>query len=102
LTQMHEQTKRMELHLQKKYYSFPKQVFFQTTANLAQFKTIAMLITHVHCAQGHNEVRGRPGQDASLAPPNVEPEDAEVFRKQMCCIEESTCAIPGIFQRLPQ
>ena len=27
------------------------------------------IITHVHCAQGRNEVRWRPGQEGSLAPP---------------------------------
>jgi len=34
LTQINEQTKRMQLHLWKNFYSFPKQ-FVPTTANLA-------------------------------------------------------------------
>jgi len=49
--------------------------------------------------QGRNEVRRRPGQEASLAPPMFEP---EVFRKQMNCMEESTCDIVGTFRRPPQ
>ena len=48
------------------------------------------------CSQGHNEVRWRPGQEASLAPPTFEP---EVFRKQMHCVDKSSCDIIGIFRR---
>jgi len=48
------------------------------------------------CTQGHNEVRWRPGQEASLAPPMFE---TEVCRKLMYCIEGSTCDIVGTFQR---
>jgi len=40
--------------------------------------------------QGRNDVRWRPGQESSLAAPMFE---AEVFRKQMYYIEESTCDI---------
>jgi len=40
--------------------------------------------------QRHNEVRWRPGQQASLASPMFEPEE---FRKQIYCIEESTCDV---------
>jgi len=45
---------------------------------------------------GANEFRWRPGKETSLAPPMFEP---EVFRKQMYCIEESTCNIVGTFRR---
>jgi len=45
--------------------------------------------------QGRNEVRWCPGQEASLAP-MFEP---EIFRKQMYCIDESTCDIVGTFRR---
>jgi len=50
--------------------------------------------------QGRNEVRWRPGQEASLAPPCS---NLQVLRKQICCwrkylrhccdFEESTCDI---------
>ena len=40
--------------------------------------------------QGRNGVRWRPGQEASLAPPCS---NLELFRKQMYCIEGSTCDI---------
>jgi len=43
--------------------------------------------------QGRNEVRWRLGQEAILAPPCSK----QVFRKQMYCIEESTCDIVGTF-----
>ena len=43
--------------------------------------------------QRRNEVRWRPGQEASLASSCSK----QVFRKQMYCIEESTCDTVGIF-----
>ena len=43
--------------------------------------------------QERNEVRWRPGQEASLSPPCSK----RVFRKQMYCIEECACYIVGIF-----
>ena len=46
--------------------------------------------------QGRNEVRWRPGQEASFAPLMFEP---EIFRRQMYCIEDSTWDIVGTFQR---
>jgi len=49
--------------------------------------------------QWRNEVRWRPRQEVTLAPPMFEP---GVFRKQMHCIEESTCDIVGTFRRPPQ
>ena len=49
------------------------------------------------CTQGRNEVRWRPGQEASLASPMFEPED---FRKQIHSIEESSCDIVGTSRRL--
>jgi len=51
------------------------------------------------CAsQGRNEVEWRLGQGASFATPMFEP---EVFRKQMCCIEERICNIttPAVIRR---
>ena len=51
------------------------------------------------CAsQGRNEVEWRLGQGASFATPMFEP---EVFRKQMCCIEERICDIttPAVIRR---
>jgi len=36
---------------------------------LVDAKTVAIFITHVHCAQRRNEVRWCPGQEESLAPP---------------------------------
>jgi len=47
------------------------------------------------CRQVRNEVRWRPGKEGSLAP-MFEP---EVFRRQMNCIEESTCGSVGTFRR---
>ena len=44
---------------------------------------------------GANEVRWRPGQEASLAPACSK----QVFRKQMYCTEESICDIVGTFWR---
>jgi len=44
--------------------------------------------------QVRNEVRWLPGQKASLAPQMCEP---EVFRKQMYCIEKTTCDIVGTY-----
>ena len=40
-----------------------------------------------------------PGTRRKLGAPILEP---EVFRKQMCCIEESTGDIAGIFRRPPR
>ena len=47
-------------------------------------------------AQGRNEVTWRPGQEAKLTSPMFGP---EVFRKQMYCIEESTCDIVETFRQ---
>jgi len=47
--------------------------------------------------QGRNEVKWRKGQEASLAPPMFK---SELFRKQICCIVESTCDILG-FSAIP-
>jgi len=47
-----------------------------------------------HCIQRRNEVRWRPGQEASLATHVL----TEVFRKQMYCIQET---IVGTFRRPP-
>jgi len=49
--------------------------------------------------QGRSAFRWRPGQEASLMPPMVEP---DVFQKQIRCIEGSTCDIVGSFRRPPQ
>ena len=49
--------------------------------------------------QGRNEVRWSPGQEASLAAPMFEP---EIIRKQIYCIEESTCDTVVAFRRHPQ
>jgi len=49
--------------------------------------------------QGRNDVRWRPGQEANLAPPFS---NLKSFRKEMYCIEESTCDIIGTFQRPSQ
>jgi len=51
----------------------------------------------VQCYQGCNEVRWRPGQEASLAPSCSK----QVFRKQMHRIKRSTCDIIGAFRRPP-
>jgi len=59
---------------------------------------ICIEVTSLH-KQARNVIRWRPGQEASLAPPYPKP---EVFRKQMYCIEESTCDIDGTFWRRPQ
>jgi len=48
------------------------------------------------CQQGRDEVRCRQGQETILAPPPMF--EAEVFWKQMYCIEESTCDIVGTFR----
>jgi len=40
-----------------------------------------------------------PGAGSKFGARMFEP---EVFRKQMCCIEESTCDIAGNFRRPPQ
>jgi len=50
--------------------------------------------------QGRNEVRWRPGQDASLAPPCLNLRS--FIRKQIYCIEESACDIVWTFRRPPQ
>jgi len=71
-------------------------VVYGVSTGLVDAKTIAIFIMHVHYAQGCNEVRWRPGQEERCAP-MLEP---EVFREaKMCCIEESTGDIVGIFQR---
>jgi len=46
--------------------------------------------------QGRTAFRWRSGQETSLVPQWFEP---KVFRKQMCCIEESTCDIVKTFRR---
>ena len=53
-------------------------------------------IYHCDSSQGHNEVRWRPGQEASLVPPFS---NLRFFRKQMYCIDESSCAVVGTFRR---
>jgi len=62
-----------------------------------RFFTITNLcrLLGLHHFQGRNEIRRRPGQWASLAPPTFEP---EVFRKQTYCIEESVCDIFETFR----
>jgi len=40
-----------------------------------------------------------PGAKSQFGAPMAEP---ELFRKQICCIEESTCDIVGTFWCLPQ
>jgi len=40
-----------------------------------------------------------PGKRSKFGAPMIE---SEVFRKQMYCIEESTCDIVGTFRRPPQ
>jgi len=68
--------------------------FYHTPVLLSDY-----LLTYMpKCAldQERNEVTWRPGQEAGLAPPVVEP---EVFRKQIYCDEESTCDIVGTFRR---
>ena len=63
--------------------------------------------------QGCNETIWRPGQKANSARPLVEPAlpwpkfgapvvESEFFRRQIYCIEESTCDIVGTFRRLQQ
>jgi len=44
--------------------------------------------------QWRNEVRWRPGQEASLAPPLFEP---EVFRKKMYFIKKVLASLLGVF-----
>jgi len=46
--------------------------------------------------QGYNEVRWRPGARSKFGASMLEP---EVFPRQICCIEESTCNIVGTFRR---
>jgi len=48
--------------------------------------------------QACNEIRWRPGHEASLAVPRWQ----QVFQKQMCYIEESICDIIGTFWRPSQ
>jgi len=56
---------------------------------------VISLPRHWHnCVQGTNEVRWRPGKEASLSPPCSK---TEVFRKQMYCNEESICGIVRTF-----
>ena len=71
---------------------------YGVSTGLVHVKTIAIFVTHVHCAQGRNEVRW-PGARSKFGAPSVEP---EIFRKQMYCIEESTGDIVEIFRHLPQ
>jgi len=49
--------------------------------------------------QGRNEVRWRPEQEVNLAPRCW---NLRSFRKQICCIDESTCDIVRTFWRPPQ
>jgi len=44
-------------------------VVYGVSTGLVDAKTIAIFVTHLHCAQVRNEVRWRPGQKESLAPP---------------------------------
>ena len=56
--------------------------------------------------QGRKEVIWSPGQKTSLAPPwskfGAPMVESEFFRRQIYCIEESTCDIVGTFRRLQQ
>ena len=76
-------------------FETPDLTFFYKGLGLLCWKSQQQL----HCLQGRNEVRWRPGQEASLAPPCS---ILWSFWKQMYCIEESTCDIVATFRRPPQ
>ena len=76
----------------------------QSTKSFPKQKELSKIERYV---QGRNEVTRRPGHKASLAPgarskfgaPMLEP---EAFRKEIYCIEESTCETVATFRRHQQ
>ena len=64
---------------------------------LAYRQVADILVLVFSSIQGRNDSRWRPGQEASLAPAPMF--ETELFRKQMFCIEESTCDVVGTFRR---
>jgi len=60
----------------------------------------------MQCTQGRNEVKWGPEQKTNSAPPwskfGAPMVKSEYFRRQIYCIEESTCDIVGTFWRLQQ